>query len=91
VFNGDVEDGGEGFLISCDRCINYKMPLCNSYHSSRDELTGKIKFKRNAIKNVKGVPILVDGHGRRHNNKTMFPFKKSFGIGITPSELVLLS
>ena len=27
LFDGDVESGGEGFLISCDRCAAYKMPL----------------------------------------------------------------
>ena len=59
LFEGDVEAGGEGFLISCDRCASFKMPLRNSYVSSRDE-SGKLKFKVNAIKNLKGVPYLVD-------------------------------
>jgi hypothetical protein len=62
LFDGDVENGGEGFLISCDRCasFSFKLPLRNSYHSSRDEVTGKIKFKGNAVKHTKGVPYLVD-------------------------------
>ena len=59
MFQGDVEDGGNGFLISCDRVASYKMPLRNSYESSRDE-TGKLKYKGNAVIHTKGIPYLVD-------------------------------
>jgi hypothetical protein len=59
LFDGDVEDGGDGFLISCDRVASYKRPLRNSYQSSRDE-TGKLKYKGNAVIHTKGVPYLVD-------------------------------
>ena len=59
MFQGDVEDGGDGFLISCDRVASYKMPLRNSYESSRDE-TGKLKYKGNAVIHTKGIPYLVD-------------------------------
>jgi hypothetical protein len=59
MFVGNVEEGGEGFLISCDRVASYKMPLRNSYHASRDE-NGKLKYKGNAVKHTKGVPFLVD-------------------------------
>ncbi len=60
IFEGDVEAGGDGFLISCDRCASFKMPLHNSYVSSRDLSTGKLQFKGNAIKHSKGVSYLVD-------------------------------
>jgi hypothetical protein len=59
MFDGNVEAGGEGFLISCDRVESYKMPLRNSYHASRDE-AGKLKYKGNAVKHTKGEPFLVD-------------------------------
>ena len=52
LFEGDVEAGGDGFLISCDRCASFKMPLRNSYVSSRDATTGKLQFKGNAIKHT---------------------------------------
>jgi hypothetical protein len=61
LFDGEVENGGDGFLISCDRCASFKMPLRNSfYHSSRDPESGKLTFKGNAIKHKKGEPYLVD-------------------------------
>ncbi len=55
LFEGDVEAGGDGFLISCDRCASFKMPLSNSYHSSRDEATGKLKFKGNELNHAAGT------------------------------------
>ena len=52
LFEGDVEAGGDGLLISCDRCASFKMPLRNSYVSTRDAITGKLKFKGNALKHT---------------------------------------
>ncbi len=31
LFEGDVEAGGDEFLILCDRCASFKMPLRYSY------------------------------------------------------------
>jgi hypothetical protein len=80
LFEGDVEAGGDGFLISCDRCASFKMPLRNSYMSSRDPSTGKLQFKGNAIKHSKGVPYLVDcavtGSDVGTASKPCFPLRK---------------
>jgi hypothetical protein len=63
------------------RCYElHKMPLRNSYHSSRDPTTGKLSFKGNAVKNVKGVPYLVDcavtGTDVGTATKPCFPLKR---------------
>ncbi len=79
-----MKDDGDGFLISCDRCASYKMPLWNSYYSSRDPATGKLKFKGNAVKNAKGVPYLVDcsvtGVRCGDSRKAMLPIEELVGI-----------
>ena len=86
---GDVEAGGEGFLISCDRCASYKMPLRNSYESSRDPATGKIVFKGNALKHTKGVPFLVDcavtGSDVGTATKPCFPLKRLWEFTLIPA------
>ena len=88
MFEGDVEAGGEGFLISCDRCVSFKMPLRNSYVSSRDD-TGKLKFKGNAIKHMKGVPFLVDcpvtGTDVGTATKPCFPLKRLWEFTLIPA------
>ncbi len=75
-------------MISCDRCASYKMPLRNSYVSSRDE-TGKLKFKGNAIKNTKGVPYLVDcavtGTDVGTTTKPRFPLKRLWEFTLIPA------
>ena len=90
-----MESGGEGFLISCDRCASYKMPLRNSHFSSRDEVTGKLSFKGNAIKHAKGVPFLVDcavtGTDVGTATKPCFPLKNLWMYTLFPaiSQLVI--
>ena len=89
LFTGDVETGGDGFLISCDRCASYKMPLRNSYQSSRDPATGKIVFKGNALKHTKGVPFLVDcavtGSDVGTATKPCFPLKRLWEFTLIPA------
>ena len=89
LFEGDVEAGGKGFLISCDRCASFKMPLRNTYHSSRDAVTGKLKFKGNAIKHTKGVPFLVDcavtGTDVGTATKPCFPLKQLWEYTLIPA------
>jgi hypothetical protein len=94
LFDGDVEAGGEGFLISCDRYASYKMPLRNSYHSSRDPVTGKLTFKGNALKNAKGVPYLVDcsvtGSDVGTATKPCFPLRKLWEYTLFPAIALLV-
>jgi hypothetical protein len=89
IFHGDVEAGGDGFLISCDRCASYKMPLRNSYHSSCDPVTGKLTFKGNALKNAKGVPHLIDcavtGSDVGIATKPCFPLRKLWEFILIPA------
>jgi hypothetical protein len=88
LFNGDVEDGGDGFLIFCDRVASYKMPLRNSYQSSRDE-TGKLKFKGNSVIHTKGVPYLVDctvtGCNPGTPTNPCFPLQKLWQYTLIPA------
>jgi hypothetical protein len=60
LFDTDVENGGEGFLIGLHRCANFKIPLRDVRYSSKDPITGKISFAGNAVKHKKGEPYLVD-------------------------------
>jgi hypothetical protein len=89
LFEGDVEAGGDGFLISCDRCASFKMPLRNSYVSSRDPSTGKLQFKGNAIKHSKGAPYLVDcavtGSEPGTASKPCFPLRKLWEYTLIPT------
>ncbi len=89
LFHGDVEAGGGGFLISCDRCASYKMPLRNSYHASRDPATGKLMCKGNALKHTKGVPYLVDcsvtGSDVGTATKPCFPLKRLWEFTLIPA------
>ncbi len=94
LFEGDVEAGGNGFLISCDRCASFKMPLRNSYHSSKDPITGKLSFKGNAVKNTKGVPYLVDapvtGSDPGTATKPCFPLKRLWEYTLIPAIALLI-
>ncbi len=89
LFDGDVEARGDGFLISCDRCASFKMPLRNSYVSTRDAVTGKLTFKGNAVKHTKGVPYLVDcaitGSDVGTATKPCFPLKKLWQYTLIPA------
>ena len=60
LFESNVEDGGQGFLIGCHRCAGYKVPLRDIRYSSKDPQTGKTTFKGNPIKHKKDEPYLVD-------------------------------
>ncbi len=97
LFDGDVEAGGDGFLISLDRYASYKMPLRNNYHSSRDEeATGKLKFKGNELKkHAAGViPYLVDcnvtGSDEGTATKPCFPLRKLWEFTLIPAIAQLL-
>jgi hypothetical protein len=89
LFEVEVEAGGDGFLISCDRCASFKMPLRNSYVSTRDAITGQLKFKVNALKHTKGVPYLVDcavtGSYVGTATKPCFPLRKLWEYTLIPA------
>ncbi len=53
LFDTHVENGGEGFLIGLHRCANFKIPLRDMRHSSKDSVSGEISFAGNE-------PYLVD-------------------------------
>ena len=95
LFDGEVENGGDGFLISCDRCASFKMPLRNSYHSSRDPASGKLIFKGNAIKHTKGEPYLVDcsvtGSDVGSATKPCFPLLNLWKYTLVPAIAQLLA
>ncbi len=59
-FHGDVENGGDGFLIGAHRCAAFQVPQRDIYFSSKDPVTGRTVFKGNKIKHAKGNPYLVD-------------------------------
>jgi hypothetical protein len=88
-FDTDVERGGEGFLIGLHRCANFKVPLRDVRHSSKDPVTGKITFAGNAIKHVKGVPYLVDCNVTGSNPGTStvpcFPLKLLWQHSLMPA------
>jgi hypothetical protein len=90
LFDGDVEPGGEGFLISCDRCASYKMPLRNSYISSRDNVTGKlinIQGQCNEARKRCAIPrgLCSDGNGSRNCDQIMFPVEEPLDVYAHPS------
>jgi hypothetical protein len=61
LFDTNVENGGEGFLIGLHRCGNFEVPLRDVRYSSKDpETGGRITFAGNDIKHKKGGPYLVD-------------------------------
>ena len=60
LFEDDIENGGKDFLIACNRCARFKVPLRDVRFSSRDPVTQWLTYKDNAIKHKKGVPYLVD-------------------------------
>ncbi len=90
-----MEAGGDGFLISCDRRASFKMSLRNSYHSSRDPISGKLKFKGNALKHTKGVLYLVDcavtGSDVGTATKPCFPLSKLWDFNLVPAIAQLLA
>ncbi len=81
LFHGDVEAGGDGFLILCNRCASYKMPLRNSYHSSRDPVTGKLTFKGNALKNETWGDLL------QHSDQKQLSRQERQAKGVTGSDV----
>ena len=60
LFTGSPERGGKGFLIGCNRCAGWKVPLRDVRHSSKDPVTNRITFRGNPIKHHRGAPYLVD-------------------------------
>jgi hypothetical protein len=89
LFDGHVENGGKGFLIAIHRCAAFRVPLRDVFHSSRDPITGRIKFKGNAVKNAAGVPYLVDCNVTGNNpgtpTKPMFPLRKVWEHSLLPA------
>jgi hypothetical protein len=79
LFTDDPELGGQGFLIGCNRCAGFKIPLRDIRHSSRDPITKKLSFIGNAIQHAKGIPYLVDCNVTGSNpgtpTKPCFPLK----------------
>ena len=89
LFDGEVENGGQGFLIALHRCQAPRIPLRNVYFSSRDPVTGKISFKGNAIKHHVGVPYNIDcnvtGSNRGTPDKPCFPVKSVWQHSLLPA------
>lgn len=88
LFNGDVENGGQGFLIALHRCAAYRVPLRDVYYSSRDPVTGKLKYKGNPVKHAAGVPYLQDCNVTGNNGGTptnpLFPLRKVWEYSLLP-------
>jgi hypothetical protein len=63
--------------------------LRNRYHSSRDETTGKLKFKGNELKHAAGVPFLVDcnvtGSDVGTATKPCFPLRRPWEFTLIPA------
>ena len=89
LFDGEVENGGQGFLIALHRCQAPRIPLRNVYFSSRNPLTGKIVYKGNAIKHHVGVPYNIDcnvtGSNRGTPYKPCFPVKYVWEHSLLPA------
>ena len=82
LFNTNVENGGEGFLIGLHRCANFKIPLRDVRYSSKDPVSGKISFVGNAINHKKGEPYLVDCNVTGMNAGTPKPLLSiTFSVG----------
>jgi hypothetical protein len=54
LFTDDPELEGQGFLIGCNRCAGFKIPLL-------DPVMKKLSFIGNAIKHAEGIPYLLFG------------------------------
>ena len=89
LFDTNVEDGGEGFLIGLHRCANFKVPLRDVRFSSKDPTTGRISFAGNEIKHKKGEPYLVDCNvtGMNAGTTTMpcFPLRSLWEHSLFPA------
>lgn len=89
LFTDDPELGGQGFLIACNRCAGFKVPLRDIRYSSRDPVTKKLTFVGNAIKHAKGIPYLVDCNVTGSNPGTpttpCFPLKSLWERCLIPS------
>ena len=95
MFDTDVENGGEGFLIGLHRCANFKVPLRDVRHSSKDPVSGKITFVGNAIKHKKGEPYLVDCNVTGMNPGTpqipSFPLRSLWEHSLFPAIKALIA
>ena len=89
LFDGEVENGGQGFLIALHRCQAPRIPLRNVYFLSRNPITGKIVYKGNAIKHHVGVPYNIDcnvtGSNRGTPDKPCFPVKSVWEHSLLPA------
>ena len=94
-FDGDPENGGEGFLIGCHRCAAFKVPQRDVRYSSKDPNTGRTIFRGNPIKHRRGVPYLVDcnvtGSDPGTPTDPKFPLQKLWEHTLIPSIEALVS
>jgi hypothetical protein len=94
-FNGNVEYGGDGFLIGAHRCAAFQVPQRDIYYSSKDPVTGRTVFKGNKIKHAKGQPYLVDCNVTGSNAGTAyspnFPLRKLWEHSLIPSVKALIA
>jgi hypothetical protein len=95
LFDTNVEDGGEGFLIGLHRCANFKVPLRDVRFSSKDPVTGRISFAGNEIKHKKGEPYLVDCNVTGMNAGTTttpcFPLRSLWEHSLFPAIKAMLA
>ena len=95
LFDTNVEDGGQGFLIGLHRCANFKVPLRDVRHSSKDPVTGRITFAGNAIKHKKGEPYLVDcnvtGMNAGTTTSPCFPLRSLWEHSLFPAIKALVA
>ena len=94
-FHGDVENGGDGFLIGAHRCAAFQVPQRDIYFSSKNPVTGRTVFKGNKIKHAKGNPYLVDCTVTGTNAGTAyspnFPLRQLWEHSLIPSIKALIA
>ncbi len=94
-FNGNVENGGDGFLIGAHRCAAFQVPQRDIYFSSKDPVSGRTVFKGNKIKHAKGEPYLIDCTVTGSNAGTPiapnFPLRQLWEHSLIPSIKALIA
>ncbi len=95
LFDSDVEEGGQGFLIGAHRCAGFKIPLRDIRYASKYPVSNRTVFKGNAIKHHKGVPHMVNCNvaGSKVGTPTepTFPLKLLWEHCLMPSVEKLLA
>ena len=94
-FSGNVETGGDGFLIGAHRCAAFQVPQRDIYFSSKDPVSGRTVFKGNKIKHAKGEPYLVDCTVTGSNAGTAtapnFPLRQLWEFSLIPAIKALIA